>query len=1366
MLMQTFRTIHRTTLVLAIALLTSVSAFAQTQTEISTEAQLKDIAKNLNDNYVLTQDIELSDAEWTPIGTKDSPFTGTLDGQGHTINGLTVGNGAKDDSNNDKAFFGFTKNAIVTNIAFTNAVVKGHNQAAIVVAQATSSTLSNIYVSGVVTGRDHVGTIAGDARDNTTITNCVSTAAALSTEHQGGGIAGWTNNSTFSYNIAYGAVTAPNNGAGGITGMVDDRGSSKYTSNLSAAPYIKGADGKTHGINGWCNSNCSNTDSYNLSWANTAYYLSGNEKKATEINDNSGIHGTVTTTEDLKKAATYTGRGFSTDTWQLTDGHWPRLKQFTTMYDVFTSISALPHIITPGQTVTVTATTALNRDIKITSSNNDIISVDGNTLNAKKSGTCEITITSTDDGDDLAQGVSQTFTITVEAVNHTISTPEDLDKLRYDMTGDYVLANDIDMTGRSFVPFGIVNNTTVGKFTGTFDGQGHTIKGLKYDVSDKGEVGLFCQTDNATIKNLIIENAYFRGNANVGGIVGQMYRTTITDCAVLNSYIEGRDHVGAIAGEIAQTKMGDSYEGGAIKNCFSDARIVTREHQAGGILGTIHCGTVEKNLFTGTVEDLAGDNANGMVSLIDKEDAPSLIQYNVVAAAHIYGNVGRVVSNNRFDKKGKATKNYVSANTWVGTNADDATMKKYSDPNNYNGADIPVNELRTKQFYTNILEWDFDNHWTFLPGTEGKMYPVLKIMEGKTLPNTFWHTPTTTTLTYASGEEKVNIEGMHSSYGQCIIPILTIGSDIAITDDNKNIKAKECAYDLVNGGGEVKASLDIDHTIVSHFSGTTQAEITFNIVKSNEIQTIASADEFVSKLTDNPAGHYVLTQDIDLVGKDLSALKSGYTFTGSINGQGHKVSGASLTQDGGTDIGIIAKTEGAVLRNIAFVDYCVNTNGNGNHVGLIGSAKNTIFNNVYARGSVYGNDHVALLAGDGNGCTLTDCMVDGSVKARSQVGGFFGCTLEDGATFNHCLATGTLRATYRGWEGGFIGLVDRRNTNIIQQCASAMKCWSYEAANADERNTQPFIGGNGDGDNTKGILFFNDNLVSSEAISDAPDKAWPNRNRTVIGGNVTDATTYNTSEAQGLYNDRGWDLINTWTLGNNAAHPVLKAFANEATHTKVTLDEKNDNAQEITSANNVITDVSLTRTLKANSWNTFCVPFDFEVGKSALAGATVKEYDNIQGTTMNMKDATYIVHGRPYLVKPTTAIENPTFSAVAIYGEDAKRVGDDTYIMQGTYSPKTISEDNIYGVIDNGNIVKGKKDTTIKGLRAYFIINGNVSGAKINFGDGETTGIENIVTPAVISNQKVCNLNGQYVGNDLKAMPKGIYIVNGKKVIK
>ena len=128
MLMQTLRIMHRTPLVLATALLTSVSAFAQT--EISTEEQLKAIANDLSGTYVLKNDITLSDAEWTPIGTSSDPFKGTLDGKGFTIKGLTVGNGAKDDSNNNKAFFGFTNGATVQNIAFTSAVVKGYKQAA------------------------------------------------------------------------------------------------------------------------------------------------------------------------------------------------------------------------------------------------------------------------------------------------------------------------------------------------------------------------------------------------------------------------------------------------------------------------------------------------------------------------------------------------------------------------------------------------------------------------------------------------------------------------------------------------------------------------------------------------------------------------------------------------------------------------------------------------------------------------------------------------------------------------------------------------------------------------------------------------------------------------------------------------------------------------------------------------------------------------------------------------------------------------------------------------------------------------------------------------------------------------------------
>lgn len=57
---------------------------------ISTAEDLKAIANDLDGDYILTNDIDISGENWTPIGTIEEPFTGTLDGDGHTISGLTI----------------------------------------------------------------------------------------------------------------------------------------------------------------------------------------------------------------------------------------------------------------------------------------------------------------------------------------------------------------------------------------------------------------------------------------------------------------------------------------------------------------------------------------------------------------------------------------------------------------------------------------------------------------------------------------------------------------------------------------------------------------------------------------------------------------------------------------------------------------------------------------------------------------------------------------------------------------------------------------------------------------------------------------------------------------------------------------------------------------------------------------------------------------------------------------------------------------------------------------------------------------------------------------------------------------------------
>ena len=202
--------------------------------------------------------------------------------------------------------------------------------------------------------------------------------------------------------------------------------------------------------------------------------------------------------------------------------------------------------------------------------------------------------------------------------------------------------------------------------------------------------------------------------------------------------------------------------------------------------------------------------------------------------------------------------------------------------------------------------------------------------------------------------------------------------------------------------------------------------------------------------------------------------------------------------------------------------------------------------------------------------------------------------------------------------------------------------------------------------------------------------------------------------------------------------------------------------------NKTIDVVTLTRTLVANKWNTFCVPFETEIAGTALEGATVKTIGTVVGNVINLVDATKIEAGVPYLVMPTTeSIVNPTFKGVTISVTTPVEKGNADYKFVGTYSPKTISDKEfgkIWGVTADGKLAKINANTTMKGLRAYFVFPTNAAAAKLNF-DDETTGINNIETNATV-NGKVYNLNGQYVGNSLNGLKKGIYVVNGKKVIK
>ena len=144
-------------------------------------------------NITLTADIDLTGKVWTPIGTDyDNSYTGTFDGGGHTITGLTV-------TTNDEyaGLFGYLGNfgnaaATVKNVVMEGIQITCNHRLGYAggVAGFSWGTIENCSVSGSISGTVSVGGVVGAQRDGS-ITGCSSSATVKGTLNVGG-VAGQT----------------------------------------------------------------------------------------------------------------------------------------------------------------------------------------------------------------------------------------------------------------------------------------------------------------------------------------------------------------------------------------------------------------------------------------------------------------------------------------------------------------------------------------------------------------------------------------------------------------------------------------------------------------------------------------------------------------------------------------------------------------------------------------------------------------------------------------------------------------------------------------------------------------------------------------------------------------------------------------------------------------------------------------------------------------------------------------------------------------------------------------------------------------------------------------------------------------------
>ena len=349
---------------------------------------------------------------------------------------------------------------------------------------------------------------------------------------------------------------------------------------------------------------------------------------------------------------------------------------------------------------------------------------------------------------------------------------------------------------------------------------------------------------------------------------------------------------------------------------------------------------------------------------------------------------------------------------------------------------------------------------------------------------------------------------------------------------------------------------------------------------------------------------------------------------------------------------------------------------------------------------------------------------------------------------------------------------------------------------ADYGYVRPAIGNGTEIGVGKSIVSGNVSLTVTKESSNAKSRFWNSNGE--ITYRIYDGTINTVSVPQGYVitaisitdNNNGKSKL--VTIGENkdnsdwtgSAQSVIITGTGKAvletmtvTYSKlpsIDLDESQNNAETISGNAAKTVNVKLTRTLKADVWNTFCVPFDVTVEGSPLEDATIKQIASVtekdDGAVINFENAPATLEaGKAYLVRTATAIVNPTFNGVTVKNVVPTNCSrNENYQLIGIYSPKNIDASlygKVFGINNQDKLAKVMKDTSIKGMRAYFLLANSATAAKLNFG-GELTGIDAVDNGEAVMTGKVYNLNGQYVGNSLEGLKKGVYVVNGKKVLK
>jgi hypothetical protein len=304
----------------------------------------------------------------------------------------------------------------------------------------------------------------------------------------------------------------------------------------------------------------------------------------------------------------------------------------------------------------------------------------------------------------------------------------ELQNIRYNLAGDYYLANDIDCFytfgwngGAGFMPIG--NSSS--KFNGTFDGQGYKLTNLYINRPSTDYVGLFGFTGSGSeIKDVGLEEVDVRGDNAVGGLV------SVNDGRITNSYSSGSVSGTWMVGGLVSVNDGpeNSYSTGSVSGSSNDvgglvgwnvgpitnsysSGSVSGGEKVGGLVGYNAAGPITNSYSSGSVSGysmvggLVGENHVGTIensystgSVSGDDDVGGLIGCNSGTITNSYWDIYRSGQSNCVGLG--------SSSGCTGKNAGNSERDYW-----YYSTHPPMDQ------------WDFDNIWRILRGVT---YPYLR----------------------------------------------------------------------------------------------------------------------------------------------------------------------------------------------------------------------------------------------------------------------------------------------------------------------------------------------------------------------------------------------------------------------------------------------------------------------------------------------------------------------------------------------------------------------------------------------------------------------------------------------------------------